>query len=272
MNNNPYVFISYAHLDSHTVLPCVDAMKRSGIDLWFDEGIEAGSEWPEFIAEKVMNCTKFVLFVSNAYLNSQNCKRELNFAISRKKDILSIYLEDVNLSPGMEMQLGTYQAIYKNRFADIPSFHTSLCGETYFNVCRTAEPTEAEAQVVTQPQALVQPQPQPGVQTSNFSNSVNSAVEDATATFKNVFGNAFAFSNGSTAMTTSKPKSRIVAALLAIFLGGLGVHKFYLKKPVWGIVYILFCTTYIPALVSLVEGIIWLCSTDEKFNAKYNNA
>ena len=89
--NQSYVFISYAHKDASVVLPCVEAMKQSGICLWYDEGIEAGSEWPEFIAEKVVGCCKFVLFVSDAYLDSQNCKRELNFAISRKKDILTVF-------------------------------------------------------------------------------------------------------------------------------------------------------------------------------------
>ena len=89
--DNSYVFISYAHRDSEAVLPCVQTMKQDGIHLWYDEGIEAGSEWPEFIAQKVIGCSKFVLFVSQAYLESQNCKRELNFAISRKKEILSVF-------------------------------------------------------------------------------------------------------------------------------------------------------------------------------------
>lgn len=64
-------------------------------------------------------------------------------------------------------------------------------------------------------------------------------------------------------------KSRVAAALLAFFLGGLGVHKFYLGRPVWGILYLLFCWTFIPALVSFVEFIVYLCMSDESFAAKY---
>lgn len=63
-------------------------------------------------------------------------------------------------------------------------------------------------------------------------------------------------------------KSKIAAGLLAIFLGGIGVHKFYLGKVGLGIVYILFCWTYIPALIGLIEGIIYLCSNDENFQLK----
>ena len=36
----PYVFISYAHRDSEVVLSCVNAMKKSGITIWYDEGSE----------------------------------------------------------------------------------------------------------------------------------------------------------------------------------------------------------------------------------------
>jgi TM2 domain-containing membrane protein YozV len=67
-------------------------------------------------------------------------------------------------------------------------------------------------------------------------------------------------------------KSRVAAALLAIFLGGIGVHKFYLGRTGWGIVYLLFFWTYIPALVGFVEGIIYLASTDQSFAMKYDRS
>ena len=64
-------------------------------------------------------------------------------------------------------------------------------------------------------------------------------------------------------------KSKIVAALLAFFLGGLGVHKFYLGQAGMGIVYILFCWTGIPAFIAFFEFIILLCTSDENFSRKY---
>lgn len=65
-------------------------------------------------------------------------------------------------------------------------------------------------------------------------------------------------------------KSKLAAGLIAIFLGFIGIHKFYLGQTGWGIVYLLFCWTWIPALVGLIEGIIYLCMSDENFDAKYN--
>lgn len=64
-------------------------------------------------------------------------------------------------------------------------------------------------------------------------------------------------------------RSKIAAALLAFFLGGLGAHKFYLGRWGWGIVYLLFFWTLLPQLVSLVEFVLLLVMPEEKFQAKY---
>ena len=41
-------------------------------------------------------------------------------------------------------------------------------------------------------------------------------------------------------------KNKTVAILLAFFLGGIGVHKFYLGNAMLGVVYLLLCWTGIP--------------------------
>ncbi|MNY69916.1 TM2 domain protein [compost metagenome] len=65
-------------------------------------------------------------------------------------------------------------------------------------------------------------------------------------------------------------KSKVAAGVLAILLGSIGVHKFYLGKFVQGIVCVLFCWTGIPGLIGLIEGILYLVKTDEEFNQKFN--
>lgn len=63
-------------------------------------------------------------------------------------------------------------------------------------------------------------------------------------------------------------KSKVAAGILAILFGGLGIHKFYLGKIGMGILYLVFCWTYIPAIVGFIEGIVYLCSNDENFQLK----
>ena len=63
-------------------------------------------------------------------------------------------------------------------------------------------------------------------------------------------------------------KSKIAAGILAIFFGGIGIHKFYMGKIGMGILYLCFCWTGIPEVVGFIEGIIYLCSSDENFQLK----
>jgi Predicted membrane protein len=65
-------------------------------------------------------------------------------------------------------------------------------------------------------------------------------------------------------------KNKIAAGLLAIFLGGLGIHEFYLGKIGFGILCLLFCWTGIPAFVGFIQGIIYLCSNDHNFQVKHH--
>ncbi|MFX8824810.1 TM2 domain-containing protein, partial [Acinetobacter baumannii] len=55
----------------------------------------------------------------------------------------------------------------------------------------------------------------------------------------------------------------------ALLLGGFGAHKFYLGRVGQGILYLIFCWTFIPAIIAFIEGILYLCSSDEDFAKKY---
>lgn len=64
-------------------------------------------------------------------------------------------------------------------------------------------------------------------------------------------------------------KSKVTAGILALLLGGLGFHKFYLGKIGQGILYLIFCWTYVPASLGLCEGIYYLTMKEEVFCQKY---
>jgi TM2 domain-containing membrane protein YozV len=65
-------------------------------------------------------------------------------------------------------------------------------------------------------------------------------------------------------------KNKTTAGILALLLGGLGAHKFYLGRIVQGLLYLVFCWTFIPALISLIEGIWYLTMSDADFNLRFN--
>lgn len=71
--------------------------------------------------------------------------------------------------------------------------------------------------------------------------------------------------------TRDYPKDRKKAAFLAIFLGTFGIHKFYLEKVSFGIIYFIMCWSFLPSMLGILEGVIYLRMTDKEFNEKYYN-
>ncbi len=68
--------------------------------------------------------------------------------------------------------------------------------------------------------------------------------------------------------SSSGQKKRVTAGILALLLGGAGVHKFYLGAWGLGIIYFIFFWTWIPAFLGLAEGVRYLTLSDEEFNSK----
>ena len=64
-------------------------------------------------------------------------------------------------------------------------------------------------------------------------------------------------------------KDKTTAGVLGILLGTFGAHKFYLGETGKGLLYLLFCWTYIPAIVGLVEGIQYLSMDQDEFQHQY---
>lgn len=52
---------------------------------------------------------------------------------------------------------------------------------------------------------------------------------------------------------------------LAIFLGGLGIHKFYAGKWIQGLLYLVFMWTYVPVALSLIDVVIAMMSPADEY-------
>ncbi len=72
----------------------------------------------------------------------------------------------------------------------------------------------------------------------------------------------------------SQPRDRKVASLLA--LAGMiapisGFHKFYLKQPVWGTLYLMLSWTPIPRIACGIEAIWYLFQDASEFDSRFNS-
>ena len=73
-------------------------------------------------------------------------------------------------------------------------------------------------------------------------------------------------------MSEKQESKKLVAGILAILLGGIGIHKFYLGYTTPGIILLIagLCTLgMITPLIGLIEGIIYLTKSDEDFIQTY---
>lgn len=134
--SKPFVFVSYSHKDTPYVIEVINALDANGVRIWYDSGIEAGSEWPENIAKHLKACACVLCFISPNYDASDNCRRELAFSLNLKKPTLSLYIEQFQMSDGLQLQLGLSQAMFCSRFSTAAVLTDSLANLPMVAVCR----------------------------------------------------------------------------------------------------------------------------------------
>jgi TM2 domain-containing membrane protein YozV len=91
------------------------------------------------------------------------------------------------------------------------------------------------------------------------------------------------FKDGVNDLVNSQENKKVLAGLMGIFLGGFGIHKFVLGYTQEGIILLaitlisfpLMCivigafTIYVPFIIGLIEGIIYLTKSDQEFYEIY---
>ena len=133
----PYIFVSYAHRDSDRVFPLLQTLQEAGYRIWFDQGIEAGTEWSNNIAQHLQDCSAFLFFASGNSVRSENCLDEVAFAKSYNKPALLAYLEeDVVLPAGVDMQTARFQRMFVTRSVSHSAFVENFSAAAIFDICR----------------------------------------------------------------------------------------------------------------------------------------
>ena len=132
-----YIFISYAHKDSEPVFQIVNELADRGFRIWYDDGIAPGSEWPENIAQHLTDAGMVMAFLSPNAVASPHCRREINFALSKRKPFLSVVLEKTEMPLGLEMQLSAQQNIPRYSYPQWDEFIGKILKCPAIEPCRT---------------------------------------------------------------------------------------------------------------------------------------
>ena len=109
--DEPFIFVSYKRQDIARIAPVMESLTVAGCHIWYDRGIPGGAEWDAVIEEKLTRCQLVLLFVSQLAVESKYVRREVKFADSLNKPILSVKLEEPTMAHGMHMLLTHYQML-----------------------------------------------------------------------------------------------------------------------------------------------------------------
>jgi TolB-like protein/tetratricopeptide (TPR) repeat protein len=123
--DEPYVFICYSHADSADVFEDLLWLNSQGQHIWYDEGISPGAEWSDEVADAIAGCRLFVYCISPNSIDSEHCRRELNYALSLGINVLAVHLEPTEVVRGIALSLGHRQAILRYEEGK-DSFHSTL--------------------------------------------------------------------------------------------------------------------------------------------------
>lgn len=122
-----FVFISYAHIDKEIVGSILTKLQDLGTRFWYDEGLEHGVEWADRIAKKIEESMCFLVFLSKNSLSEESfVKNEIHMASTLKKTILSIYIDDIEISGGTQLLIGKFQSVKFNPKEKEGDFYNKL--------------------------------------------------------------------------------------------------------------------------------------------------
>ncbi|MFI5202328.1 MAG: TIR domain-containing protein [Candidatus Kapaibacterium sp.] len=106
----PDIFISYSRKDSAQAEQLAELLGSAGLSCWIDKaGIDLATSWSKEIVQAIDQCSAFVVLLSAASNKSTNVHKEVSLASEKKKKILPLDLEPIQISEDLQYHLAGIQ-------------------------------------------------------------------------------------------------------------------------------------------------------------------
>ncbi len=104
------VFVSHSSVDGEVAEQITAFLENNGVQCWIaPRDIPPGADWVEAVIDGIDTASGMVLVVSEASNESPQVRRELERAVSRGLDLVSVVVQPVELSKWMQYYTSTHQ-------------------------------------------------------------------------------------------------------------------------------------------------------------------
>jgi hypothetical protein len=144
-----HIFISYSHKDTKYAHALADHLKNIGFDVWIDERLDYGSQWPYEIQKQLDSCDAFLLVMTPRAFASDWVQSELQRAKRKRKPIFPLLLEGEE--PWLSVESTQYYDVRGETLPDTrfysaiqravsTSHHTTTPDQLPKNIAKTDKP------------------------------------------------------------------------------------------------------------------------------------
>lgn len=137
--NAPYLYACFIERDSDAVKPILNYLEYRTFRLQYPSEFSTDDTVVANMQRQIEQCHTVMAFLSAEANNEREFRNVINYALSLRKEIILIYLEDTPLAKGMALQLCDLFALRRSSYAHAVSFQSAIasigtiqcCKETY---------------------------------------------------------------------------------------------------------------------------------------------
>ena len=153
-DRDPYIFVSYALADADEVYGIIRQFRDRGYRVWYDDGTVSGDEKADTVTHALEHAALFLVFLSPRSEALVKIRREIDYALDSGKPFLAVYLEETDLTGGLQLRLAAQEAVWKYHLSDEEFY--DQCSVVFERLGLSAEPSARdESAVLSEPAETV---------------------------------------------------------------------------------------------------------------------
>ena len=131
-----YLYACFIEHDKDRVKPILNYLNYRKFRLQYATDFSADEAVVANMQQQIEQCHTVIAFISAAANNERDFRNSINYALSMRKEVILIYLEDTPLAKGMALQLCDLFALRRSSYAHAVSFQAAIANIRTIQCCR----------------------------------------------------------------------------------------------------------------------------------------